>query len=278
MKVTVVYNPNAGGALARRHLAAMFKKSKITVTNWIKLGAINQKDVHLHGIVAVVGGDGTISQLASKLAGTKTELAPLPGGTLNHFTKDLGIPQDINEAIARLARAKMHTIDIASVNGEYFVNNSSLGIYPSSLSLREKLERKIGKWPAMVAASFRALVRFRTYTLTIGKETFTTPFVFIGNNRYEVDAFGVAQRNSLTSGIVSVFIAKTASRLVLLKIAILTLVGRGHLLEEFDVREARSVTIRSRHAGLSVSRDGEIGRTITPLEYKIHPKYLRVRC
>lgn len=275
MKVTVVYNPKAGGAFSRTSLAGSFKKYAITVTDWVGIDRVDSTS--FKGIVAAVGGDGTINKVASKLAGTKAVLAPLPGGTLNHFTKDLDIPQDINEAISRLKTGKTRPIDIASVNGRYFLNNSSLGLYTSSLSAREKLEQKIGKWPAMVVASFYTLFRFRAYTFTLGKETFTSPFVFFGNNRYKLDTLGTAERKNITSGVLSVFIAKTTSRFGILKIALLTLVGRSHQLNEFTVKEAQSVTVRSKHRRLLVSCDGELRKLPTPLEYKIHPAHLHVR-
>ena len=51
--------------------------------------------------VVVAGGDGTVAKAASVLVGKKTALAVVPGGTLNHFAKDHGIPTDQNEARKR---------------------------------------------------------------------------------------------------------------------------------------------------------------------------------
>src|SRR5258708_26657666 len=48
-------------------------------------------------LVVVGGGDGTISAAASALVGTETRLAVLPLGTLNHFSRDLGIPTKLDE-------------------------------------------------------------------------------------------------------------------------------------------------------------------------------------
>ena len=50
--------------------------------------------------VLVAGGDGTIATAASVLVGTPAELAIIPGGTLNHFAKDVGIPLDPAAALA----------------------------------------------------------------------------------------------------------------------------------------------------------------------------------
>src|SRR4029078_12816418 len=47
-------------------------------------------------MLIVGGGDGTISAAASALVGTDTKLGILPLGTLNHFARDLGIPNDLD--------------------------------------------------------------------------------------------------------------------------------------------------------------------------------------
>ena len=47
----------------------------------------------------VAGGDGTIATAAATLVDTPAELAVLPGGTLNHFARDLGISTVAAEAV-----------------------------------------------------------------------------------------------------------------------------------------------------------------------------------
>ena len=78
----------------------------------------------------VGGGDGSIRTVAGVLAETSVPLGVLPLGTLNHFAKDLGIPLPLKEAAATIAAGTIRIIDLADVNGETFINNSSIGIYP----------------------------------------------------------------------------------------------------------------------------------------------------
>src|SRR6478672_6791852 len=75
-------------------------------------------------------GDGTVSAVASALVGSQMPLGVLPLGTLNHFAKDLGIPQTLREAIDVVSEANIGRVDVGEVNGRYFLNNSSLGVYP----------------------------------------------------------------------------------------------------------------------------------------------------
>ena len=112
--------------------------------------------------IVVGGGDGSIRTLASVLAGTDVPLGVLPLGTLNHFAKDLGIPLQVEEAAAIIAAGRTRVVDLAEVNGETFINNSSIGIYPYMVIDRERrrARHKLAKWMAMVPAFFRMLRHF----------------------------------------------------------------------------------------------------------------------
>jgi diacylglycerol kinase family enzyme len=282
MDVVLVSNQKSGSALSDKELKRKLRVAGCTVTRTFKVGPYITRTLkryvqaHPAAIVVAIGGDGTISAVAGVLARTNAVLAPLPGGTLNHFTKDLGIPQDIDEAIAAMVRGTVRQIDIASVNDTYFVNNSSIGLYPSSLKSRERFENRLGKWPAAVIASIRSLVRFRTYRLTIDGTLVATPFVFVGNNVYKLDAAGVTERTRLNEGRLSVFVAKTTSRLQLAKIVLFALMGKVRHLNEFDAFTENTLTIEA-PGSLQVSRDGEVGRISPPLTYQIHRRALRVR-
>lgn len=280
MKLVVVYNSKSGSALSARELKDAFMKHGHIVEKFVPLG--NSLERHLKpyialgATVAVVGGDGSINAVAQLLVGTKAVLVPLPGGTLNHFTKDLGVPQNLSDAIDRLGDSKVYTVDVASVNDTLFLNNSSIGLYPSSLAVRSRLENKWGKWPAAVIAAFRAFVYLRTYQLRINNKEITTPFVFVGNNIYHLDTLGLAERKKISQGILSVFVARTVSRWVLLKITFSSLIGKAHTLNEFDTYEVASLRVEARRP-LLVSYDGEMSRMSSRVEYSIHPRSLKVR-
>lgn len=275
----LVYNQKSGSALSVHDLRQLFNDAKIEVIEAITITPrlkMHLKDHIRDGAtIATVGGDGTVSAVAGLLAGTDATLLPLPGGTLNHFTQDLGIDQDLKVAIQKAVTAKRTVIDLASVNDRYFINNSSIGLYPSSLHERSRFESMVGKWPAAVLAALRSFVRFRTYKVKIDKKEFRTPFVFVGNNGYDIDK-GLGSRNALNKGILSVFTVRTNSRFELLKIAGMAVVGRASHHKRFDSLDTKRITIQSRHRVLKVSCDGELLRMNTPLEYVLHAKKLHV--
>ena len=57
-------------------------------------------------IVVAGGGDGTISAVAAEIAGSGKILGVLPLGTLNNFSKDLGIPQNLGSAVRTIAKGR----------------------------------------------------------------------------------------------------------------------------------------------------------------------------
>src|SRR5262249_35769174 len=108
--------------------------------------------------VMVGGGDGSIRCVAEVLAATGVPLAVLPLGTLNHFAKDLGVPLDVNGAVAVVAQGETRKVDIGEVNGRVFLNTSSIGIYPYMVLDRERLRKTgLSKWSAMGMAALHAL-------------------------------------------------------------------------------------------------------------------------
>src|ERR671915_2212298 len=93
--------------------------------------------------IVVAGGDGTIATAAHALVGTGVELGIVPGGTLNHFARDLGIPADLPSACEIAADATQRACaDVGYVNGVLFVNTSSVGAYVRLVRTREHLERR----------------------------------------------------------------------------------------------------------------------------------------
>jgi diacylglycerol kinase (ATP) len=79
--------------------------------------AVEQK-AHL---VIAAGGDGTINEIIQGLAGSETALGVLPGGTVNVWARELGIPFDDVGACGVLVNGRTRRIDLGYVNGRYFL-------------------------------------------------------------------------------------------------------------------------------------------------------------
>lgn len=282
MKLVVVYNSSAGGELSKEHLAERFAANGHVVEEFIVLDDNLTKELAPHvakgATIAAVGGDGTQSAVANCIIGTGAVLVPLAGGTLNHFVKDLGGEVDINKALERLSSVSIRRIDAVQLNDRVFINNSSLGLYPTSLRVRSKWEDKLGKWPAAVLAAFLTVLRFRVYLVKVNNKTVATPFIFVGNNIYHLDKLGGGERRRLDEGVLSVFIAKATSRWALLKIALLVLFGKASSASEFEFHRLSSLVVKVKtKEQIKLSCDGELKKFSSPVQYRILPKSLRVR-
>ncbi len=233
-------------------------------------------------VVVAGGGDGTINAVAAQLVHSHTALGVLPLGTLNHFAKDLRLPLDIDSAIQTIAQGIKIRVDTAEVNGQIFLNNSGLGLYPDIVRSREHQQRILrrGKWLAFFWASINALrlypfLRVRMCLDGVDHE-FKTAFVFIGNNHYSIEGSTLGTRQNLTEGQLSVFVAPNTGRLGLIVLAVRALFGHLRESKDFDALSAKDLVIQSRHQQLRVTTDGEVTMMQTPLRYQINAASLLV--
>jgi len=227
------------------------------------------------------GGDGTISAVAAELVGTEKILGVLPLGTLNHFAKDLNIPLNLEEAARAIIAGHVAKVDVGEVNGQIFINNSSLGLYPDVVRRREQRQRLgYGKWNSLLRSAFKVLRRYPFLDIRLnadGKEIVTrTPFVFIGNNTYEMESFNIGGRTCLDAGHLSLYMTPRTGRLALLKIALRALFGNLRQGKDFMSLCTDEVWIGTRRRQLRVAMDGEVLMLETPLHYRVRPAALRV--
>ena len=226
-------------------------------------------------MIVVGGGDGSLTAAAAMLIGTDTAFGILPLGTLNHFAKDLRIPLDLDAAIKTIAGGHTQKVDVGTVNDRVFLNNSSLGLYPKAVAGREALRQRLGrdKWPALAWAALAVLRRYPTLNVSIdvdGKELARrTPFVFIGNNWYEMEGFGIGQRGRLDGAVLSLYVGNRTGRLGLLRLAMRALFRRLRQAKDFDMTSAKSIRVETRRNPLRVAIDGERCYMRAPLHYRV---------
>lgn len=296
LRIMVILNAAAGtaqetigGETVAERLAGIFAASgldaRIAVTrDGIELASLAERAAReRYPVVVAGGGDGTINSVASKLIGTQVRLGVLPLGTLNHFAKDLHVPLDLEQAAQTIINGHAVRVDVGEVNGQIFLNNSSLGLYPSIVRHRERQQARLGrgKWYALFWAVITVLRRypFLSVRLTVDGEALTrrTPLVFIGNNEYEMKGFNIGARSCLNSGQLSLYVAHRVGRARLIGLALAALLGwHPGSAPDFDQLCVAELWVETRHKRLLVSTDGEVRVFDAPLHYRVRPGELRV--
>jgi diacylglycerol kinase family enzyme len=293
VKIRVIVNRQGGTLKAgnddgekrlREAFAAAGVEADIRLTEPDRLSDALAEAAKTPGLDAVVagGGDGTLSCAAGHLAGTGRPLGIVPLGTLNHLARDAGIPTGLEEAAAIIATGHVREIDVADVNGRVFVNNSSVGLYPDMVRLREAEQEQLGrsKRLAMLSASLTTLRHFRRHRLRISAEGLEapihTPLLFVGNNRYEVNLFALGKREALDAGELCLYAIRARSRAGLFWAGIRGIFGRLDQQRDFVTAFEDEAEVSSDRPVLTVSADGEAVRMETPLRYRIRPKALKL--
>ena len=289
-RITVLLNPRAGsrnGASAD-DVTAAFRSARCAVDVRVADGAsiVAAAVDALKGgsnVIVAGGGDGTVSAAASVLAGTDAALGVIPLGTLNHFSKDLGIPPGLGEAAQAIAAGRTVTVDVGDLNGRSFINNSSVGMYASLVSERAAMERVgRGKWLAHGLAALRVWRRYRRLRVDVrgakveAARRVITPFVFVGNNEYQLSGLELGGRKTLAAGRLHVCMAPGMSRRGVARMIMAAVFGDVRTLDGFETFTAPAVTLDAGVRRLRASIDGEVVTLDSPLTFRIRPRALRV--
>jgi len=290
VKIEVIINAGSGAddkEELRRHLEETFggnnikaqislARSGTEVVEFARRAARTNAEIIVAG-----GGDGTINAVAAAVIGSNKTLGILPFGTMNHLAKDLKLPLDVEGAVKTIIQGSVVQIDVGEVNNRIFLNNSSLGLYPSIVHEREK-QQKLGwgKWPAFVWAAIAVLRRYPFLSVRLsveGKELVSrTPFVFVGNNEYGMESLNIGSRSCLDAGKLSLYVTNRIGRLGLIRLAWRALFGGLRQEKDFLALCAQEIWIETRHKQLRVALDGEVTRMVAPLHYRVRPRALRV--
>ena len=228
-------------------------------------------------MVIIGGGDGTLSKAVDHFLGKDTVFALLPLGTANSFARTLGIPLELEGAVDVIANGDARFIDLASIDGDYFLNNAALGLAPViAESVPDGLKRMLGRAGYLVWAGWSA-ANFDAFRLVIGdgkrKHRLWVTEVRIANGRFH-GGLELIETADVDSGeiVVQAVEGRSLAKLAWSYVAsALKAEARHRALREFRGRELRIET----HPRMRVSIDGEIGPE-TPFTASVIPNAIRV--
>ena len=293
-RVAVVLNASSGDGSAEQAAAlleTLFSEARYEFRiDLLKAGddlpkALDRAIADKVDVIVAGGGDGTVNAVVNAIAGHDITLGVLPLGTLNHFARDLGVPIAMEEAARVIVAGHTTLIDVGEVNGRLFVNNSSVGLYPRIVQLRERYRASgVEKWVLAAWATLRVTRQQKPLRMKIevaGRDAVgMTPLVFIGNNEYRMAGFDAGSRESLRGGKLALYVVKGTGRWQLFQLVWRILAGTATESGALAMATAPDATIDvpfdDRVTQLPVAVDGEVTTLDLPLRYSIRPGALRV--
>ncbi|RZU75573.1 YegS/Rv2252/BmrU family lipid kinase [Micromonospora kangleipakensis] len=134
------------------------------------------------------GGDGTIGTAARLLAHRDIALGLLPLGTTNNFARTVGIPLDLDAAVAVLTDGKVIDVDLGLVGDMRFTNHVGIGLSADvMLTAPPRLKRVTGRlaYPVTALALLRRHRPLRATVRAEGREhEFVTHQLYVANGGF----------------------------------------------------------------------------------------------
>jgi diacylglycerol kinase (ATP) len=231
------------------------------------------------GVDAIIaaGGDGTLVHVIRRAMAYGVPVGLIPLGTFNELARTLGVPLDLAGACATIAAGHERAIDVATVNGAYYLNEASIGISSRIARLQVPENKQRFGFLAIVATALQAFVHSRPIRVEIvhdgGTNRFRTVQLTVANSHRFGGFFYVADA-SIDDGWLDLYSVEIDGIPEAFSVARAILSGKRQSVP--GLRTFRSlafdVITKRRHR---ITADGEpAGKT--PARFEILPKALRV--
>ncbi|GHJ42361.1 diacylglycerol kinase family protein [Streptomyces sp. TS71-3] len=271
----LVVNPSSGISLGREQggtadqLHSLLPAAEITVLEEgddlaAVLDAAAVRAAGEDGALGVCGGDGTVNAAAQACIRRGVPLAVFPGGTFNHFAVDLG-----NQTLADVARAVREGDAVVADVGraaapggtdQLFLNTFSLGVYTELVQARERLEDRIGKWPAVVAGLATVLANGSPVRVAVNGRPRRLWLLFAGNGIYHPAGFAPTYRTQLDDGLLDVRVVDGGAPFARTRLLLAVLTGTLHSSRVLTTTQARRVRLEVLEGDPRFAYDGEVTR------------------
>ncbi len=243
-------------------------------------------DAARRGVDVVVGygGDGTLNEVATGIAGTNTALGVLPGGSTNVFARTIGLPNDPVAAVDHLANGidadDRRPIGLGRVNGRYFCFHTGVGF---DAAVVEQVERRgsMKRWvghPLFISAGIGTWLRgydhrrphFRLhgdggpdvddgyFTIVLN----TNPYTYLGNRPRDLSPAA-----GLDRGLVAITFTTMSATAILSSLAGALRGGGVRPADHLDVRTDVSRLVVEHEEPFPYQVDGDALGTTTRLEF-----------
>lgn len=230
-------------------------------------------------LIAAVGGDGTVNEVAAATVGTDTVLAVLPFGTGNDFTKVMGFAKDVEGAADTIINGIVRNADAGEVNGRPFINVAGLGFDVATLIATEKYKAKHNGMFPYILGILDALSHLKAMPLTIEHDgtgiECDSILLSVGNGQYIGGGMRAVPMADPFDGMLDICYVERVSVLRFLSLLPKFIKGR-HVEYKNIVHHIRTAELKvSCPEACALQLDGEVDMT-TPAVFRVLPGALKV--
>jgi diacylglycerol kinase family enzyme len=278
-------NPWSGGGKVERYglveLATSLGVQTVTLDHGLDLAEL-ARDAIARGAdcLGMAGGDGSQALVASIAVEHDLPFVCVAAGTRNHFALDLGLDRrDPRHSVYAFRDAIERRVDYATVNGRFFVNNVSLGVYATIVQQEGYREAKAATTRQLLPELLgEATEPFDlSFVTPDGTEVDGSFLVMVSNDPYVLAASpSTSQRLRLDTGRLGVFAVTAATGAQAAEVVTLALAGQGGRSGHAFEFSAERFEITSRSGRAYAGIDGEALELETPMTFQSHPQGLRM--
>lgn len=285
--VSLIINPVSGGiapaaAAARARLGA----SVLTARGEAGDVLVTQRRGHAHDLAAAAvrrgdrlvlawGGDGTVNEVASALAGSTTALGIVPGGSGNGLARELGLPLKAEAALHAALMASPRAIDAGQLDGRWFFSLAGIGFDAAVAAAFDRHDGRRGL-ANYVRLTVRELRRYTCASYRVnGGPAVRALLVTFANSAQFGNGARIAPGARIDDGQLDLVVFEERSRLSTVLALPKLFTGGAASVPGVTVTRVESAVIES-DAPMPYHVDGEPCLGGTRLEARIHPGVLCV--
>ena len=298
----LIVNPHSANGSTGRHWPAIEAKLRpllppFDVAFTERQGhatAIAREAAERYGCVALVGGDGTVNEVANGLIAddrplrSDLALGVICRGTGSDFIRTLGIPRDLEGAAERLAMGQIREIDVGKIRYRspdgseairYFLNEADIGMGAVVCDRVNRSSKRLGGRFSFLRAILTTTLTYRGHLVTLSLDGAPAQQTLLGNawfanGQYSGGGIRMAPRARPDDGLLDVVCMGDMSRLQ--KVVSFPKLRSGAFVDlpQVTYHTARRIEAESA-ATVGISTEGEIIGTL-PATFELIGERLKV--
>ena len=287
--IAYIVNPKSGASSSkltgRRFQQYLVEKGfdvKVSLTTCLEHACELATDAAVDydcAMVVVVGGDGTVREVAHGLEGSDKTLLVVPCGTENLLANELGFDEKLKTLLRVFEAGYIRPLDLGSANGKCFTSIAGFGF--DGEGVKRVSQRRAGHidYFDYFEPIWRTFWDYKFGAMRVevdGEEIFDGPgLVFIGNiSRYGA-GLQILHYADFGDGVLDVCVYKCASRIHLVKHSAMTVLKQNADCGDVIYRQGKEITVSSNCPDIDTEIDGDPGPAL-PVDIKVIPQAVNV--